>query len=115
MKDSYLRNFYLETVVPQLMEELNYKNKHQVPVIEKVVINSGINSSSDKNRVEEVRKEVTLIAGQHAVLTKAKVSISNFKLREGMPVGAKVTLRGSFMYDFLYRFMSVALPAVRDF
>ena len=115
MKDSYLKTFYLETVVPQLLKDLNYKNKHQVPCVEKVVINSGINSNSDKNRVEQVRKEVTLIAGQHAVLTKAKISISNFKLREGMPVGAKVTLRGDRMYDFLYRFMSVAMPAIRDF
>lgn len=110
-----LKKSYLETVVPELRKNLGYTNVHQVPKIEKVVINSGLNASRDKAWVAEVQKEITSIAGQQAVVTKARQSVSNFKLREGMPNGVAVTLRGSKMYDFLYRFINIALPNIRDF
>ncbi|MDP0497007.1 MAG: 50S ribosomal protein L5 [Verrucomicrobiota bacterium JB024] len=110
-----LKKSYLETVVPELRKNLGYTNVHQVPKIEKVVINSGLNASRDKAWVAEVQKEITTIAGQQAVVTKARQSVSNFKLREGMPNGVAVTLRGSKMYDFLYRFINIALPNIRDF
>ncbi|MBC2593311.1 50S ribosomal protein L5 [Ruficoccus amylovorans] len=110
-----LKKAYLDTVVPELLKSLGYKNVHQVPKVEKVVINSGLNASRDKNWVAEVQKEITSIAGQQAVVTKARKSVSNFKLREGMPNGVAVTLRGSKMYDFLLRFINIALPNIRDF
>jgi large subunit ribosomal protein L5 len=110
-----LKKTYLDTVVPELRKNLGYTNVHQVPKIEKVVINSGLNASRDKAWVAEVQKEITTIAGQQAVVTKARQSVSNFKLREGMPNGVAVTLRGSKMYDFLYRFINIALPNIRDF
>ena len=110
-----LKKTYLDTIVPELLKSLGYKNTHQVPKIEKVVINSGLNATRDKNWVAEVQKEITTITGQQAVVTKARQSVSNFKLREGMPNGVAVTLRGSRMYDFLYRFINIALPNIRDF
>ncbi|QYY35853.1 50S ribosomal protein L5 [Ruficoccus sp. ZRK36] len=110
-----LKKTYLETVAPELRKSLGYANVHQVPKLEKVVINSGLNASRDKNWVAEVQKEITSIAGQQAVVTKARQSVSNFKLREGMNNGVAVTLRGTRMYDFLYRFINVALPNIRDF
>ncbi len=110
-----LKKAYREQVVPELRKNLGYENIHQVPKLEKVVINSGLNASRDKNWIAEVQKEITAIAGQHAVVTKARKSVSNFKLREGMPNGVSVTLRGAQMYDFLYRFINIALPNIRDF
>jgi len=98
-----------------LMKLRGYRNRHQVPYIEKVVINSGISTSLDKSAVEETASEIALVAGQKGIITIARKSISNFKLREGSPVGIKVTLRGNAMYEFLYRLLSVALPGVRDF
>ncbi len=115
MNEPFLKSLYKEQIIPSLIKELGYKNVFCVPKIEKIVINSAISSDSDKTQAQEVQNEISLIAGQKAVLTKAKKSISNFKLRQGMPVGAKVTLRGRNMYEFLLKFISIALPKIRDF
>lgn len=115
METSVFKKHYIEQVLPALRESGGYKNLHQVPAIEKVVINSGMNAALDKSAVTDTVRDIGLIAGQKPVLTKARKSIANFKLREGMPVGVKVTLRGTQMYDFLYRLLSVALPSIRDF
>ncbi|MEO0794740.1 MAG: 50S ribosomal protein L5 [Verrucomicrobiota bacterium] len=111
----YLKMHYAEQVVPELKKTHGYKNAHQVPKIAKVVINSGFDATKDKNWAGEVHKEISSIAGQQAVLTRASKSVSNFKLREGMPIGVKVTLRGARMYDFLFRLIAVSLPNIRDF
>jgi large subunit ribosomal protein L5 len=115
MSQSILQKHYTEKVVPALMEKFGYKNPHQVPAIKKIVLNSGFAATADKNHVQYVNDELGKIAGQRPVTTKAKLSISNFKLREGQPIGAKVTLRGAAMYDFLVRLIQVALPCIRDF
>ena len=112
---SALKKTYLENVVPGLMKSRGYKNRHEVPKLEKIVINSGFDASVERSFPEDLAKDITLIAGQKAVITIARKSISNFKLREGMPIGVKVTLRGEKMYDFLYRYISVVLPLIRDF
>ena len=107
---------YTEEVVPALKEELGLKNVMEVPRIEKVVINVGYGRHlKDKAYIENVEKTLTAITGQKPVHNKAKKSISNFKIREGMPVGVSVTLRGQNMYNFLYKVVSIALPRVRDF
>jgi|TARA_Y100000994_G_scaffold142525_1_gene116776 large subunit ribosomal protein L5 len=107
---------YVEEIVPNLMDKLQYKSVMQVPKIKKIAINQGLGAAvNDKKLVQSGVDELTLITGQKAVATKAKKSISNFKLREDMPIGAKVTLRGDMMYEFLDRLISVALPRVRDF
>lgn len=116
MNEPELKKFYKEEVVPALQESLGLKNVMQIPKLEKIVLNSGIGSSGgDKTVMEEVLKDMTAISGQKAVITKARKSISNFKLREGMPVGVKVTLRGNQMWEFLYRLIKVSLPLIRDF
>lgn len=97
------------------MEKFGYKNPHQVPAVKKIVLNSGFSATADKNHVQYVNEEIAKVAGQRPVTTKAKLSISNFKLREGQPIGVKVTLRGEAMYDFLLRMINVALPCIRDF
>jgi large subunit ribosomal protein L5 len=97
------------------MEKLGYKNLHQVPKISKVVLNSSFGAEMDKKGVAELRKDIASIAGQLPIVVKARVSVSNFKLREGMPVGVKVTLRGNGMWDFLLRLIAIALPNIRDF
>ena len=107
---------YVNTIVADLKEKFQYKSVMQVPKLTKIVINKGIGAAvADKKLVDQGVEELSIIAGQRAVPTKAKVSISNFKLREGMPIGAKVTLRGDRMYEFLDRLITVALPRVRDF
>lgn len=107
---------YLSTIVADLKEKFQYKSVMQVPKLTKIVINKGIGAAvADKKLVDQGVEELSIISGQKAVPTKAKVSISNFKLREGMPIGAKVTLRGDRMYEFLDRLITVALPRVRDF
>ncbi|RZS94637.1 50S ribosomal protein L5 [Cecembia calidifontis] len=107
---------YNAEIVPALKEKFQYKSVMQVPKLTKIVINKGIGAAvADKKLVDHGVEELTLIAGQKAVATIAKNSVSNFKLREGMPIGAKVTLRGDKMYEFLDRLMTVALPRVRDF
>ena len=110
-----LKNTYLNEVVPALRETLGYDNIHQVPKVLKVVINSSFGAEMDKNGVEELRKDIASLAGQAPVVVKAKMSVSNFKLRQGMPVGIKVTLRGNHMWDFLLRLIAIALPNIRDF
>ena len=115
MNEPILKKHYRETVAPAMLKSRGYKNPHQVPAIEKVVINTGMNATIDKAALNETVQDIANIAGQRPVLTKARKSISNFKLREGMPIGAKVTLRGSMMYEFLHRLISVALPTIRDF
>lgn len=115
MSQSILQKHYTETVVPALMEKFGYKNPHQVPAIKKIVINSGFAATADKNHVQYVNDEIAKISGQRPVTTIAKLSISNFKLREGQPIGCKVTLRGAAMYEFLMRLINIALPCIRDF
>ena len=107
---------YKERVVPALKEKLGYKNPHQVPHVEKVVINTCVGSASDvKQALEDAKAELTLITGQKPSETRAKKSISNFKLRDKQAIGAKVTLRGARMYEFLERLIKTALPRIRDF
>lgn len=111
-----LKEKYLKEVVPQLKEKFQYKSIMQVPRLAKISINKGIGIAvTDKKLVDVGVEELTAIAGQKAVPTKAKKSVSNFKLREGMPIGARVTLRGDRMFEFIDRLMNVALPRVRDF
>lgn len=111
-----LQKVYHEEVKSQLNEEFKYSSSMQIPKLTKIVINRGVNGATqDKKLVDVAVDELTTITGQKAVATIAKKSISNFKLREGMPIGAKVTLRGSKMYEFLDRLIAVALPRVRDF
>jgi len=115
METPILKKQYSEFAVPALKKKFNIENPHCLPTITKVVINSGFSATADKNHVNYVNEEITKISGQHAVTTKAKLSISNFKLREGQPIGCKVTLRGKKMYDFLARLINIALPCIRDF
>jgi len=110
-----LYDYYKKDVVDTFMKSGKYTNRMQVPKVEKVVLNMGVNANHDKDVINEAQQELATITGQKALVTKAKKSISNFKVREGMPVGAKVTLRGSRMYDFLERFFNAALPRIRDF
>jgi large subunit ribosomal protein L5 len=116
MATARLKEKYSKEIVPALKERFQYKSIMQVPKITKIVVNKGIgNAVADKKLVDIGVDELSTITGQKAVPTKAKNSISNFKLREGMPIGARVTLRGDKMYEFLDRLMTVALPRVRDF
>lgn len=111
-----LKEKYRKEVAPALKEQFGYKSVMEIPKIEKVCINQGVGEASqDKKLVDNALKEMSIIAGQKAVPTKAKKSVSNFKLREGMTIGARVTLRQDQMYEFLDRLISVALPRVRDF
>ncbi len=111
-----LKNKYKAEVAPAMMEQFQYKTVMQIPKIMKICINQGIGGATqDKKMIEVAINELSTIAGQKAVSTKARLSISNFKLREGMPIGARVTLRGDQMYEFLDRLVTIALPRVRDF
>lgn len=111
-----LQEKYTTVVVPALMKEFEYSSVMQAPKLEKVVINMGIGDAiANSKALEEAVAELTQLAGQKPVITKAKKSIANFKLREGMDIGCKVTLRGAKMYEFLDKLMNVALPRVRDF
>ena len=119
MADAYkarLQKLYEDKIVAAMTEKFGYKNAMMVPKIEKIVINMGVgDATQDKKRVDQAAAEMELIAGQKPVITKAKKSIAQFKLREGMPIGCKVTLRRERMYEFLDRFVTIALPRVRDF
>lgn len=116
MATTRLREKYKSEVIPALQEKFQYKNVMQVPKLTKISINKGIGAAvADKKLVDIGVDELTTISGQKAVATIAKKSVSNFKLREGMPIGAKVTLRGEKMYEFLDRLLTIALPRVRDF
>ncbi|MBI3252732.1 MAG: 50S ribosomal protein L5 [Candidatus Omnitrophica bacterium] len=112
----HLLEIYKKQIVPQMMKKFGYKNPLQVPRIEKVSVNMGVGKGAeDVKIVEAAQAELSLITGQHAVITRAKKAISNFKIRENAPVGCRVTLRRRTMYEFLERLLRVALPRVRDF
>ena len=114
--EARLYDKYVTEVVPALQQKFGYKNVNQIPKIDKIVINMGLGDCKDNPTALEVAvKELEAIAGQKAITTKAKKSIANFKLREGMNIGAKVTLRGERMYEFMDKLMNIALPRVRDF
>ena len=111
-----LKDTYLSEALPALMKKFGYKNVMQAPRLEKIVINMGLGDTKDNPKgMDSAVNELTIIAGQKPVVTKAKKSVANFKVREGMKIGAKVTLRGKRMYEFADRLMSIALPRVRDF
>jgi large subunit ribosomal protein L5 len=111
-----LKQIYQETAVPALMKRFGYKNVMQTPKVDKIVVNVGCGDARDNAKaIDAVVRDITTITGQKAVVTKAKRSVANFKLREGMSVGVKVTLRGDKMWEFLDRLLNVALPRVRDF
>jgi len=110
-----LKKHYAEKVFPELMKLRGYTNKHQVPRIVKINLNSGIDAEADKNQIADVQRDLSLIAGQKPVLSKTRKAISNFKLKENQVVGCHVTLRGDSMWEFLYRLLAVALPTIRDF
>ena len=111
-----LKEKYLKEVVPALMSKFNYKSVMQVPKIEKIVINMGVGDAvQNAKALDSAVEELALISGQKPVVTRAKKSIAGFRLREGMPIGAKVTLRGERMYEFFDKLVSVSLPRVRDF
>jgi large subunit ribosomal protein L5 len=111
-----LKKHYDDVVVSNMLDQFKYKSRMEVPKITKVVLNQGVKgATADKKLVDIAVNEMTSISGQKAVSTKARISVSNFKLREGMPIGAKVTLRRERMYEFLDRLLAVSLPRVRDF
>ena len=111
-----LKKVYKEEIVPALMKQFSYTTVMQVPKLVKITLNEGVgDATQDKKLVEEAAEELSIIAGQKAVITSSRKDISNFKLRKGMPIGAKVTLRDVRMYEFLERLMRVALPRIRDF
>ena len=115
MENEFYRE-YKERVVPALREKHGYKNDHEIPKLEKVVVNTSVGSQSDvKQALEDAKTELALITGQKPAETRAKKSISNFKLRKDQAIGAKVTLRGERMYEFLERLIKTALPRIRDF
>jgi large subunit ribosomal protein L5 len=115
MAKTVLSTYYTDEVVPALMKDRGYNNPLQVPRVAKIVVNTGVGTSHDREVLQEAQDTLGAITGQRPVITRAKKSISNFKLREGMPVGVCVTLRGERMYNFLYRLINIALPRVRDF
>lgn len=111
-----LKERYISEIKPELAKKHNYTSAMQIPALEKIVINLGVGEAvANPKALDEAVADLTAISGQKVVVTKAKKSIANFKLREGMPIGCKVTLRGERMYEFLDRFFNVALPRVRDF
>jgi large subunit ribosomal protein L5 len=111
-----MRAMYDDSIVKAMTDKFGYTNVNEIPRIEKIVLNMGVGEATqDKKRVDQAASEMELIAGQKPVITKAKKSIAQFKLREGMPIGVKVTLRRERMYEFLDRFITIALPRVRDF
>jgi len=111
-----LKTYYVETVVPALMSKFNYKNVNEVPKLDKIVLNMGLGDDKDNSKSFQLAvEELKLISGQKPIVTKAKKSVANFKVREGQNIGAKVTLRAGKMYDFLDKLISIVLPRVRDF
>ena len=113
---SRLKDFYYDEIVDALTKKFGYTNKMQVPKLDKIVLNMGIGEAKENVKIlENAAKDMEAITGQKPVLTKAKNSVANFKIREGMPIGCKVTLRGEKMYEFLDRLVNLALPRVRDF
>ncbi|MES5862982.1 50S ribosomal protein L5 [Lacticaseibacillus paracasei] len=114
--ENRLEERYSKEIAPALVSKFNYKSTMQAPKIEKIVLNMGVGDATQNAKLlDEAVDELTLISGQHPLITKAKKSIAGFRLRESMPIGAKVTLRGERMYDFLDKLINVSLPRVRDF
>ena len=113
---SRLKDLYMDEIREQMMKKFGYKNIMQVPKLDKIVVNMGIGEARENEKIlEAAARDMATITGQKPVITKAKKSIANFKIREGMPIGCKVTLRGDRMYEFLDRLVNLALPRVRDF
>jgi Ribosomal protein L5 len=111
-----MKDFYKSDVAPALMEKFGYKSTMQIPKLDKIVVNVGCGEAKDNSKViDAIVKDIETITGQHPVVCRARKSVANFKLREGVPIGVKVTLRGDRMYEFLDRLFNVALPRVRDF
>jgi len=110
-----LHDKYLNEVRPALVEKRQYKNAHQVPHIEKIVVNMGVSASLEKGAIDDAVKDLTLITGRKPVISKSRKSIANFKLRENQPIGCRVTLRRDVMYEFFDRLVATALPRIRDF
>lgn len=111
-----LRTLYRETIRPAMKEEFGYRNDMMIPRLDKIVLNMGIGEAvKDSKKIKSAEADLTAIAGQKAVITRAKKSIAGFRVREGMPLGVKVTLRGNRMYEFMDRLITVAMPRVRDF
>jgi large subunit ribosomal protein L5 len=106
---------YVNEVVPALKEKRGYKNVHQIPKLEKIVVNMGISASLEKGALEDAAKDLSLITGRKAAVSKSRHSIANFKLREGQPIGCRVTLRRDAMYEFMDRLVAATLPRIRDF
>lgn len=110
-----LKKLYVEHVVPELIKSRGYKNKHEVPKLVKINLNTGIDSDADKNQIADIARDMGLIAGQKPILNKSRKAIANFKLKPNQVVGCSVTLRGPAMWEFLQRLLAVALPTIRDF
>src|SRR5213083_1713949 len=106
---------YVNEVKPALLEKRKYKNVHQVPRLEKIVVNMGVSASLEKGAIDDAVKDLSMITGRKAVISKSRHSIANFKLREGQPIGCRVTLRRDAMYEFFDRLIATALPRIRDF
>jgi large subunit ribosomal protein L5 len=110
-----LKKLYVEQIAPELVKSRGYKNKHQVPKLVKISINTGIDAEADKNQIADVARDIGTIAGQKPILNRSRKAIANFKLKPNQITGCSVTLRGNSMWEFLYRLLAVALPTIRDF
>src|SRR5215216_1053786 len=110
-----LKKLYSEQIVPELVKSRGYKNKHQVPKLVKINLNSGIDADADKNQIADIARDIGAIAGQKPILNRSRKAIANFKLKPNQIVGCSVTLRGNAMWEFLYRLLAVSLPTIRDF
>jgi large subunit ribosomal protein L5 len=111
-----LKEIFKKDIVPQMMSEKSYKNRHQVPQLVKIIVNMGVGEGKENMKIlESAAQQLAMIAGQKPVITRSKKAIATFKLREGMPIGCKVTMRGNRMYEFFDRLVNIALPRVRDF
>lgn len=110
-----LKKLYVEQIAAELVKSRGYKNKHQVPKLVKITLNSGIDADADKNQIADVARDLGAIAGQKPILNRSKKAIANFKLKPNQVTGCSVTLRGNNMWEFLYRLLAVALPTIRDF
>lgn len=106
---------YVKEVVPALKEKRQYSNPHQIPRMQKIVVNMGVSASLEKSAIDDAAKDLALITGRKPAISKSRHSIANFKLREGQPIGCRVTLRGDVMYEFFDRLIATALPRIRDF
>jgi large subunit ribosomal protein L5 len=110
-----LKKLYVEQIAPELVKSRGYKNKHQVPKLVKISINTGIDAEADKNQIADVARDIGAIAGQKPILNRSRKAIANFKLKPNQITGCSVTLRGNAMWEFLYRLLAVSLPTIRDF